>query len=293
MSEENKEIQKGQEDGQSQEPQAKQVDPQVEKEARIFGWVPKDEFRGSEDDWVDADVFVKRGKEINPILRKNNELLLKKLEEKSKEIDGIKASVEEFKQFQKESFERKAAEYEVQIAALKTKKREAIAAGDGDSVVDIDDQIDELKEAQREAKKEATKKPEEPPKTEAQASVPEDPELQSWLGRNQWFGSDTEMTDMANGLGASVRKQFPHLTGRAFLDKLDEKIVEYFPHKVLGNKSKGSAVDSGATGVRGGSASGKKSYDNLPQDAKEACDRFIANGWIKSKQEYVDSYDWS
>lgn len=288
MSEENKNI--APDEPQSQEPQG--LDPQVEKEARIFGWVPKDEFRGSESDWVDADVFVKRGKEINPILRKNNELLMKKLDEKAKEIDSIKASVEEFKQFQKESFERKAAEYEVQIAALKTRKREAIAAGDGDSVVDIDDQIDELKEAQKEAKKEATKKPEEP-KTEAQVSVPNDPELQSWLGRNQWFGQDEEMTDMANGLGASVRKQFPHLTGRAFLDKLDEKIVEYFPQKVLGNKAKGSAVDSGATGVRGGSASGKKSYDNLPDDAKQACDRFIKNGWIKSKQEYVDSYDWS
>ena len=276
----------------STEQEVQQLDPQVEKEARLFGWVPKEEFRGSESDWVDADVFVKRGKEINPILRKNNELLMKKLDEKAKEIDSIKASVEEFKKFQKESFERKSAEYEVQIAQLKTQKREAIAAGDGDKVVDIDDQIDSLKEAQKEAKKEAEKKPEPAPKTEAQASVPDDPDLQSWLGRNQWFGQDIEMTDVANGLGASVRKQFPHLTGRAFLDKLDEKIVEYFPQKVLGNKAKGSAVDSTGN-VRGGTSSGKKSYENLPQDAKEACDRFIANGWIKSKQEYVESYDWS
>lgn len=276
----------------STETEVQQLDPQIEKEARLFGWVPKEEFRGSESDWVDAEVFVKRGKEINPILRKNNELLMKKLDEKAKEIDSIKASVEEFKKFQKESFERKSAEYEVQIAQLKTKKREAIAAGDGDTVVDIDDQIDSLKEAQREAKAEAAKKPEPAPQTEAQASVPDDPELQSWLGRNQWFGEDSEMTDMANGLGASVRKQFPHLTGRAFLDKLDEKIVEYFPQKVLGKKAKGSSVDSTGN-VRGGTSSGKKSYDNLPDDAKQACDRFIKNGWIKSKQEYVDNYDWN
>ena len=283
-------LQVDQQPDQQQEPV--QLDPQVEKEARLFGWVPKEEFRGSESDWVDADVFVKRGKEINPILRKNNELLMKKLDEKAKEIDSIKADVETFKKFQKESFERKAVEYEAQIAQLKTKKRDAIAAGDGDLVVDIDDQIDSLKEAQREAKEESKKKPEPPKQTEAQASVPDDPELQSWLGRNQWFGQDQEMTDMANGLGTSVRKQFPHLTGRAFLDKLDEKIVEYFPQKVLGPKAKGSAVDSTGN-VRGGTSSGKKSYDNLPNDAKEACDRFIANGWIKSKQEYVDSYDWS
>jgi len=272
--------------------EVQQLDPQTEKEARIFGWVPKEEFRGSDADWVDAEVFVKRGKEINPILRKNNELLMKKLDERTKEIDSIKASVEEFKQFQKESFDRKAIEYEVQIAQLKTKKREAIAAGDGDLVVDLDDQIDDLKDAQKEAKQESKKKLEEAPKTEAQVSVPDDPDLQSWLGRNQWFGEDTEMTDVANGLGSSVRKQFPHLTGRAFLDKLDEKIVEYFPHKTLGKKAKGSAVDSTGN-VRGGTTSGKKSYDNLPDDARQACDRFIKQGWIKSKQEYVDSYDWN
>jgi len=272
--------------------QQEQEQHQVEKEARIFGWVPKEEFRGSDSDWVDAEVFVKRGKEINPILRKNNELLMKKLDEKAKEIDSIKASVEEFKAFQQESFERKAAEYEVQIAQLKSQKREAIAAGDGDLVVDIDDQIDSLKDAQKEAKAEAKKKAEEPAKTEAQVSIPNDPDLQSWLGRNQWFGDDVEMTDVANGLGASVRRQFPHLSGRAFLDKLDEKIVEYFPHKTLGKKAKGSAVDSTGN-VRGGTTSGKKSYDNLPDDARQACDRFIKQGWIKSKQEYVDSYDWN
>jgi hypothetical protein len=281
MSEENQEV-----GGQEQAPQ---VNEAVAKEARMFGWVPREEFRGSDEEWVDADVFVKRGKEINPILRKNNETLMKKLEEKSKEIDSIKASVEEFKKFQKESFERKQVELEVQIAELKAKKREAIAEGNGDLVVDIDDRIDEIKEAQREAKEEAKKPVAEPTRT---AEIPEDPSLQAWLGKNEWFGQDTEMTDVANGLGASVRRQFPHLSGQAFLDKLDEKIVEYFPHKVLGNKARGSAVDSSGN-VRGGSGSGKKSYDNLPADAKAACDRFIKNGWIKSKQEYVDSYDWS
>jgi hypothetical protein len=284
MSEENQEV------SMEQEQAVPEVNETIAKEARMFGWVPREEFRGSDDEWVDADVFVKRGKEINPILRKNNETLMKKLDEKSKEIDSIKASVEEFKKFQKESYERKQVELEVQIAELKTRKKEAIAEGNGDLVVDIDDQIDEIKEAQREAKEEAKKKPEvEQPKA---VDIPEDPSLQAWLGKNQWFGQDSDMTDVANGLGASVRRQFPHLSGQAFLDKLDEKIVEYFPHKVLGNKARGSAVDSSGD-VRGGSGSGKKSYDNLPADAKAACDRFIKNGWIKSKQEYVESYDWN
>ena len=192
--------------------------------------------------------------------------------------------------FQKEAFERRTAEYEIQIAELKSRKREAIAEGNGDAVVDIDDQIDSLKEAQREAKAEAKAQASAPPP--AEVSIPDDPDLQSWLSRNTWFGPDEEMTNVANGLGSTVRKQFPHLSGRDFLDKLDDKIKEYFPHKFGGAKAKGSAVDSSGS-VRGGSSSTKKSYENLPADAKEACDRFIANGWIKSKQEYVEAYDLS
>ena len=260
----------------------------VEKEARLFGWVPKEEFRGSETDWVDAEAFVKRGKEINPILRKNNEILMKKLDDKAKEIDEIKASVEEFKKFQKEAYERKQIEYELQISELKAQKKTAIAEGDGDRVVAIDDQLDTIKEAQREAKEES-KAP--PPKQEA-PQVQTDPDIQDWLGRNPWFGQDMEMTDVSNGLGATVRKQFPHLSGRAFLDKLDERIAQYFPEKTtLGKKQRGSAVDSTGN-VRAGGSNGKKSYDNLPPEAKAACDKFIKQGLFKTKQEYVDNYDW-
>ena len=52
MTEENKQV--DQQPDQQQE-QA-QIDPQIEKEARLFGWVPKEEFRGSESDWVDAEI---------------------------------------------------------------------------------------------------------------------------------------------------------------------------------------------------------------------------------------------
>jgi hypothetical protein len=258
----------------------------VEKEARLFGWVPKEEFRGSENDWVDADTFVKRGKEINPILRKNNELLMKKFEEKAAEVDKIKADVEEFKKFQKEAFEKKKAQYEVEIADLKAQKKEAIKVGDGDLAVELDDRIDELKEAQREAKEESKTTPPQSNST----TVPNDPDLASWLDRNEWFGNDIEKTDVSNALGASVRKQFPHLSGRAFLDKLDEKIAQYYPDTSGVKKVKGSPVDSTGNVRAGGSS--KKTYDNLPPEAKAACDKFVKQGLFKSKQEYLDMYDW-
>lgn len=260
----------------------------VEKEARLFGWVPQDEFRGDTTDWVDADTFVKRGKEINPILRKNNEILMKKFEDKVKELDAIKADVNEFKKFQREAFERKTVEMEAEIATLKSQKRAAIADGNGDLVVELDDRIDELKEAQREAKAESVTKQQQA--AEASTNTVMDPEISAWMERNTWFGQDQELTEMSNALGASVRRQFPHLTGRDFLNKIDEKLAEHFPDKFI-KKHKTNPVDSSGNVRSGGTT--KKSYENLPQDAKDACDRYIKNGWIKSKQEYIDNYDWS
>jgi len=61
----------------------------TEKEARAQGWAPKEEFRGKETDWIDADVFVQRGREINPILRKNNERIQKELDKAKRDLDEL------------------------------------------------------------------------------------------------------------------------------------------------------------------------------------------------------------
>ena len=128
--------------------EAPEVNP-VEEEARAQGWVGKDEFRGSDDDWVDADTFVKRGKEIMPILRKNNEKLLKELGEAKKAAEEARSAALEFKKYQQDISERKIGELQSQIEHLKQAKRDAITTGDGDRVIAIDDAIDEIKEIGR------------------------------------------------------------------------------------------------------------------------------------------------
>src|SRR3990167_11082395 len=53
----------------------------VETEARSMGWVPKEEFRGPESQWRDAEEFVERGHNVLPIV---NSLLKKEREKTSK-----------------------------------------------------------------------------------------------------------------------------------------------------------------------------------------------------------------
>src|SRR5688572_12359429 len=46
------------------------VDPKIEAEAKEMGWKPKEAWKGDPEGWRPADEFVKRGKEILPIVTK-------------------------------------------------------------------------------------------------------------------------------------------------------------------------------------------------------------------------------
>ena len=275
------------------EQQAPQVAPEVLREAESQGWVPKERFRGNESDWVDADTFVKRGREILPILRKNNENLIKDLNQTKEQLKEFREAAEEFKKFQKEAYERKAADYEKRIQEIKESRAQAISDGDGQKVNALDDALDQAKDDLKEAKQ-AAKEAEKAPTTPTASEAPTiDPNLQNWLDRNDWFGKDRRMTSIVNGIGESLRIDFPDLKGQHFLDKLDEVLAEEFPDK-FGNKKKAAAssrVESGSNRQSRGN-SNAQSYDNLPADAKAACDKFVKQK-LMTKEEYVASYDWS
>ena len=255
---------------------------QVENQAKVFGWVPLDQFRGGEDKWVSAEEFVKRGKEINPILKKNNELLLKKLDEKNKEIEEVKKISMEFREFQKEQTEKRIKEYDVQIASLKAAKVEAVSQGDGERVVAIDDAIDVAKEEKAEAK--AAVKLEQPKQKEVEI----DPVLQGWIDQNDWYGKDKRLTRNANDIAAELRAENPSLVNQAFLDRLSEELEETFPEK-FGKKKPTSPVEGGSSGTRP-SPKGKNTYENLPPDAKAACDRFVKTYKDYTREKYLAEF---
>ena len=263
----------------------------VQHEAESQGWVPKERYRGNEADWVDAETFVKRGREILPILRKNNENLVKDLNATKEQLKEFREAAEEFKKFQKESYERKAQEYEQRIQDIKESRAQAISDGDGQKVNALDDALDQAKDELKEAKqavKDADKAP-----TTPQPDTTIDPGLQSWLDRNTWFGQDKRMTSIVNGIGESLRIEFPGLKGQPFLDKLDEVLAEEFPNK-FGNEKKQSPTSrvesgSGRAGRSGGNA---QTYDNLPSEAKAACDRFVKQK-LMTREQYVADFDWN
>ena len=111
-----------------------------ESEAKTLGWVPKEAFNGDPDQWRPADAYLKRGKEINGFLRKD----LEKIKSAhAAEIAELRETLEEFKTFHNTSLVE--AKKKV-IEDLKAEKVTAIEQGDGASVVELDDQIEKVKE---------------------------------------------------------------------------------------------------------------------------------------------------
>ncbi|CAB4131958.1 hypothetical protein UFOVP135_38 [uncultured Caudovirales phage] len=268
-----------------------EVAPEIIREAESQGWVPKERFRGNESDWVDAEIFVKRGREILPILRKNNENLMKDLTATKEQLKEFREAAEEFKKFQQETYKRKAQEYEQRIQEIKESRAQAISDGDGQKVNALDDALDQAKDELKEAKqavRDADK-----PSAEPESNTPNtvEPGLQVWLDRNTWFGQDRRMTALANGIGESLRAEFPSLKGEEFLEKLDEVLAEEFPNKFGKKQSPASRVESGS-GRTGRSSGNAQTYDNLPADAKAACDRFVKQK-LMTREQYVADFDWN
>ena len=199
-----------------------------------------------------------------------------------KDAEEARNVARDFQKFQKETYERKAQSYEAEIAQLKQAKKEALSQGDGDRAVEIDDKIDNLKEEVTAAKAEATKAATPPPSL--------NPELNSWLEKNEWFGTDKRLTGVANGIGEALRAENPALQGQAFLDKLDEELSPYLSPKTKARENTPNPVE-GRTSTRP-ATSKKQSYDNLPAEAKSACDKFVKQGLL-TREQYLADYDWS
>jgi hypothetical protein len=268
-----------------------EISPEIRNKALAGGWTDKEHWKGSPEEWVDADVFVKRGDEWLGNVRKQNEALKRDLDLTKTQMRELREATEEFKKFQRDSYNKKVADLNTRMQEIKAERAKAISDGDGTKVNDLDDALEAAKEEVREAKvaSDATDKP---TKTQPAPSSEITPELETWMGNNKWFGSDRRLTAIANGVGESLRLEFPTLRGQDFLDKLDEVLQEEMPSKFgIGKKPRNVPSVEGGGGRQPRGARDAKSYENLPSDAKAACDRFVKQK-LMTREQYVQEYSW-
>jgi hypothetical protein len=256
---------------------------EIEVQARELGWRPQTEFKGKEADFVDAETFVKRGKEIMPLLKKNNQRLEGELTRAQQELKDLRAAVadgatavEELKKFNTE-MTRQAAE--AAKAELLAQLKQAKKDGNTDLEVELTDQLSETSAALREAKKAPTgeerrqeQKPnggDKPGPDAAAAKI----EFDSWKTDNDWYGKDDIKTGVANGIAAKLRRENSPLVGVDFYKEVSKQ-TEAFMDKDRPNPNKVESGGRSNGGGSGGQGSGKL-YQDMPQAAQDACERFM------------------
>jgi hypothetical protein len=270
----------------------------IEQEAKALGWLPKEQFRGDLAKWTDAETFVSRGKEIMPILRKNNERLVGEIGAVKQELTAVQTALAEateaLAEFKKYNEETSKRAYEKAVRDLRAQKADAIKEGDGEKVVEIEAALDDLDAQRRSPSPSPLPAPKPAAATAAPAPTAVHPDFAAWEADNKVWLAEPEKQAYAQSISSFVRLQNPTLQGRAFLDKITEMVEQHF------GGAPAAKSESGGQGA--GRNSKSRTYSDLPAEAKAACDRMEArlvgpNRAFKTQAEwrasYVSNYDWS
>lgn len=246
----------------------------LEKEAKELGWVPKDQFRGPEDQWRDADEFVARGREILPIVKANNRKLLGELNAAKGELGALKGTLTQQQQTMKDLLEHQASEIKRQVESrlmdLRAEKKAAIKGGDHDLAADLEEEIDKTKDRLAEANK---------PKAATPAPAPTHPQAEPWAqafgeANDEWLGKDKRKTALFMGICEDLMTT-TQLRATDLLEeakKQTEQILDKTPSQRMASKSEsGGGGWEGSSNGGGGRAPGGKSFKDLPQEAKDTC----------------------
>lgn len=227
----------------------------TEQKAREQGWVPQDEFEGEEHKWVEAGEFLRRGE------------LFEAIESRNKEIKAIRATLNEFKNHHKNVQE---AAYKKALADLKAKKKEALIEGDADLVIEVDEQLADVKAQQRAMESQ-------PAEQEVQQLHPE---FVAWTDKNTWYQNTPSMRAWADGRGQELAQ-----TGKSpyeVLKAIEKEVKERFPEKFENpNRQRAAGVESG---VQRGSK-GQPAYQPNEIERRMA-KKFVNEGLFKNEQEY-------
>lgn len=241
-----------------------QVDP-VEQEARASGWVPKEDFHGDESKWVDAGEFVRRAP------------LFGKIDAQGQQIKELRRGLDALKQHHSQVRE---TEYKRALEELKAAKKQAYIDGEVDDIVDIDEKLDAVKQAQ------AIFKQEQIAEASQAAANPEviHPEFAAWTKRNTWYNDSKPMRAFADALGIELRNK--GLSPSDVLRQVETQIKEEFPNKFRNpNRDKPGSVEGGG---KGGSVKGNSFEATLDDNERKIMNTLVRSGALTKEQYLAD-----
>jgi len=229
----------------------------TQQEALAQGWVPKDEFEGDPEKFVDAGEFLRRGE------------LFRKIESQSKELKDVRKALAEMA---KHNSKIREVEYQRALETLKAEKKAALSEGDADRVVEIDDKIDLVKTQQRQDLQQ-----------QVQQSIPQEvhPELRNWINRNGWYETTQSMRGWADSRGVELAQEGKSPT--EVLNTLEKEVKQRFPEKFHNpNRDRAAPVET----TRGrGNAKADADFE-LSDVEKQVMNTLVRQG-VMTKEKYI------
>jgi len=254
----------------------------AETKARRLGWVPKEEFRGDPDKHRSAEDFLKRGEEILPILQRDNKRLHENFGKVEKQLKETQETLQTYSEFAKKAAER---EYKKSLRELEAKLDAAIELADVSQARQLRKEIAELDGG------EPAPKPKPDPIGEVDKPAV-DPEVASWIEQNDWFNRSASLRTYAVEEFGELEKRYPGKTKTELLAEVKQRTVDRFPDKFgINPKREGAASVASPTGDGARRKTGK-TYDDLPAEAKKACDKYVRTIPGYTKEKYVKDYEW-
>ena len=157
------------------------------------------------------------------------------------ENDLLKASKQTF---EKDMFESRKGETEAAIELAKQAHKQAIESNDADSIARATEALStaiaekkyiEASEARSRMDNIQTALTEEPPISEEQPEIDEyaqpSPKAQAWANRNDWFGQDRIMTNVALSIHENLANEGFDLNSDEYYNELDDRLKQELPNK--------------------------------------------------------------
>lgn len=192
-----------------EEEETPQEEP-FEVKAREMGWVPKEEYRGDPDTWVDAKEFVGRAP------------LFDAIHQEKRKNEKLRSDIDKIKVFQKKIYDKAK---EDAIKQLKQQYEEASQSSDIKTAIETKEEIERLEKETFEEKEEDKKEPSD--------QVPEENKkaYEKWIKDNKWYEEDEDMRLYATAYGYNILANNEGIEYTDLLNKVAERMREKFPDK--------------------------------------------------------------
>ena len=294
---------------------------EIERLARANGWRPLEDFRGDPTKWVSADTFIARGFESPAVLQERNRVLTERLNNQERLLNQTKTDLEGTLDQALTSLNTvtemtRSAETRARERArreLKEQAAQAVTSADVATFNRVQAELDEL-----DKHRPAPLSPPPPPAAAPPPQVRTPPEAEAFFARNPWYHQDAQLRAEADIIHSGLLNIRKDMSLEQNLAEVERRMQQQFGDRIAGrappaqqgngaDRHGGSGSDNDDTGGGGGATRvtpssggaprqrpGRRTFDTMPKDAKDAYAKYAAllegKGKPFTKEEYAQNY---